>query len=146
MIDHLLQPLVCERFMTDARYREGHLRVEIYFRFVYCRFVFVRQFSGTMQRPNNRHQHYYPIEYKHLADVLDYDGVCSSQRVFPTPQPPQATFSATLYRRDKERQIQILICPHIAIDLWQRLPRPMQNKYISLWRMIIAESVSTLQN
>ena len=27
MIDHLLQPLVCERFMTDARYREGHLRV-----------------------------------------------------------------------------------------------------------------------
>ena len=27
MIDHLLQPLVCERFLTDARYREGHLRV-----------------------------------------------------------------------------------------------------------------------
>ena len=27
MIDHLLQPLVCERFRTDARYREGHLRV-----------------------------------------------------------------------------------------------------------------------
>ena len=27
MIDHLLQPLVCERFQTDARYREGHLRV-----------------------------------------------------------------------------------------------------------------------
>ena len=27
MINHLLQPLVCERFMTDARYREGHLRV-----------------------------------------------------------------------------------------------------------------------
>ena len=27
MIGHLLQPLVCERFLTDARYREGHLRV-----------------------------------------------------------------------------------------------------------------------
>ena len=27
MIDHHLQPLVCERFLTDARYREGHLRV-----------------------------------------------------------------------------------------------------------------------
>ena len=27
MITHLLQPLVCERFLTDARYREGHLRV-----------------------------------------------------------------------------------------------------------------------
>ena len=27
MIDNLLQPLVCERFLTDARYREGHLRV-----------------------------------------------------------------------------------------------------------------------
>ena len=27
MIDHLLQPLVCERFLTDARYREGYLRV-----------------------------------------------------------------------------------------------------------------------
>ena len=27
MIDHLLQPLVCERFLTVARYREGHLRV-----------------------------------------------------------------------------------------------------------------------
>ena len=27
MIDHLLQPLVCERFLADARYREGHLRV-----------------------------------------------------------------------------------------------------------------------
>ena len=27
MIDHLLQPLVCERFKNDARYREGHLRV-----------------------------------------------------------------------------------------------------------------------
>ena len=27
MIDHLLQPLVCERFIADARYREGHLRV-----------------------------------------------------------------------------------------------------------------------
>ena len=27
MISHLLQPLVCERFLTDARYREGHLRV-----------------------------------------------------------------------------------------------------------------------
>ena len=27
MIDHLLQPLVCERFLTDARYREWHLRV-----------------------------------------------------------------------------------------------------------------------
>ena len=27
MIDHLLQPLVCERFLMDARDREGHLRV-----------------------------------------------------------------------------------------------------------------------
>ena len=27
MIKHLLQPLVCERFRSDARYREGHLRV-----------------------------------------------------------------------------------------------------------------------
>lgn len=27
MIDHLLHPLVCERFLTDARYWEGHLRV-----------------------------------------------------------------------------------------------------------------------
>ena len=27
MIDHLLQPLICERFLTDAWYREGHLRV-----------------------------------------------------------------------------------------------------------------------
>ncbi|MBR4045958.1 MAG: DNA alkylation repair protein [Alistipes sp.] len=27
MIDHLLQPLVCERFLTEERYREGHLRV-----------------------------------------------------------------------------------------------------------------------
>ena len=27
MIDHLLQPLICERFLTYARYREGHLRV-----------------------------------------------------------------------------------------------------------------------
>ena len=27
MIVHLLQPLICERFLTDARYREGHLRV-----------------------------------------------------------------------------------------------------------------------
>ena len=27
MIEHLLQPLVCERFRNDARYREGHLRV-----------------------------------------------------------------------------------------------------------------------
>lgn len=27
MINHLLQPLVCKRFMNDARYREGHLRV-----------------------------------------------------------------------------------------------------------------------
>ena len=27
MIRLLLQPLVCERFLTDARYREGHLRV-----------------------------------------------------------------------------------------------------------------------
>ena len=27
MIDHLLLPLICERFLTDARYREGHLRV-----------------------------------------------------------------------------------------------------------------------
>lgn len=27
MIEHLLQPLVCDRFIFDARYREGHLRV-----------------------------------------------------------------------------------------------------------------------
>ena len=27
MIEHLLQPLICERFLTNARYREGHLRV-----------------------------------------------------------------------------------------------------------------------
>ena len=27
MIDNLLQPLVCEQFLTDVRYREGHLRV-----------------------------------------------------------------------------------------------------------------------
>ena len=27
MINHLLQPLLCERFLTDGRYREGHLRV-----------------------------------------------------------------------------------------------------------------------
>lgn len=27
MIEHLLSPLVCERFRCDARYREGHLRV-----------------------------------------------------------------------------------------------------------------------
>ena len=27
MIEHLLQPLVCERFKNDARYRDGHLRV-----------------------------------------------------------------------------------------------------------------------
>ena len=27
MINRILQPLVCERFLTDARYREGHLRV-----------------------------------------------------------------------------------------------------------------------
>ena len=27
MIEHLLQPLVCARFKSDARYREGHLRV-----------------------------------------------------------------------------------------------------------------------
>ena len=27
MIYHLLQPLICERFLKDARYREGHLRV-----------------------------------------------------------------------------------------------------------------------
>ena len=27
MIDHLLQPLICERFLTEMRYREGHLRV-----------------------------------------------------------------------------------------------------------------------
>ena len=27
MLDHLLQPLVCERFIADALYREGHLRV-----------------------------------------------------------------------------------------------------------------------
>lgn len=27
MIQHLLQPLVCGRFVSDARYRDGHLRV-----------------------------------------------------------------------------------------------------------------------
>lgn len=27
MIEHILQSLVCERFRSDARYREGHLRV-----------------------------------------------------------------------------------------------------------------------
>ena len=27
MIEHLLNPLVCERFRNEARYREGHLRV-----------------------------------------------------------------------------------------------------------------------
>lgn len=27
MITHLLQPLVCPRFISDARYRDGHLRV-----------------------------------------------------------------------------------------------------------------------
>ena len=27
MIDHLLHPLVCERFRSEARYQEGHLRV-----------------------------------------------------------------------------------------------------------------------
>ena len=27
MIEHLLQPLVCERFMHDEKYRDGHLRV-----------------------------------------------------------------------------------------------------------------------
>jgi len=27
MIEHLLQPLVCERFRNDTRYLEGHLRV-----------------------------------------------------------------------------------------------------------------------
>lgn len=27
MIEHILQPLICERFLTDTRYREGHLRV-----------------------------------------------------------------------------------------------------------------------
>ena len=27
MIDHLLHPFVCERFLTEARYREEHLRV-----------------------------------------------------------------------------------------------------------------------
>ena len=27
MINHFLHPLVCERFRSDARYREGHLRV-----------------------------------------------------------------------------------------------------------------------
>ena len=27
MINHLLHPFVCERFLTEARYREGHLRV-----------------------------------------------------------------------------------------------------------------------
>lgn len=27
MIEHLLEPLVCERFRSDTRYREGHLRI-----------------------------------------------------------------------------------------------------------------------
>ena len=27
MIEHILQPLACERFCNDARYRDGHLRV-----------------------------------------------------------------------------------------------------------------------
>ena len=27
MIEHLLEPFVCERFRSDARYREGHLRI-----------------------------------------------------------------------------------------------------------------------
>lgn len=27
MIEHLLQPLICERFKSDAHYRDGHLRV-----------------------------------------------------------------------------------------------------------------------
>ena len=27
MIEDLLHPFVCEHFLTDARYREGHLRV-----------------------------------------------------------------------------------------------------------------------
>ena len=27
MISHILQPLICERFLTNTRYREGHLRV-----------------------------------------------------------------------------------------------------------------------
>ena len=27
MIEHLLHPLVCERFKNDRRYRDGHLRV-----------------------------------------------------------------------------------------------------------------------
>lgn len=27
MINHLLQPLICERFLKDVRYRDGHLRV-----------------------------------------------------------------------------------------------------------------------
>ena len=27
MIEHIIHPLVCERFKSDARYREGHLRV-----------------------------------------------------------------------------------------------------------------------
>ena len=27
MINHLLQPLVCERFRNDTQYREGHLQV-----------------------------------------------------------------------------------------------------------------------
>ena len=27
MISYLLHPLICERFLTDSRYREGHLRV-----------------------------------------------------------------------------------------------------------------------
>ena len=27
MIEHILQPLVCERFKNDAKYRDGHLRV-----------------------------------------------------------------------------------------------------------------------
>ena len=27
MLDHLLQPLICERIIADMRYREGYLRV-----------------------------------------------------------------------------------------------------------------------
>ncbi len=27
MIEHIIQPLICKRFLTDERYREGHLRV-----------------------------------------------------------------------------------------------------------------------
>ena len=27
MIEHILQPLICERFLTDNHYRDGHLRV-----------------------------------------------------------------------------------------------------------------------